>query len=1306
MSSSRTRDHKGSNSKKTKAELVQEVKELQDKIDLLTSELKLNDELLEGLNAHNENVAGMSKALRVSEARFNDVFENLADAVMILDSQCRLVYVNGELAKRAGMSKERLLGHVIWELWPSLVGSMQYDYYLKAMNDKTLSTCTTHSPVYDVWQEYRVFPWEEGIAIFARDITESKHAEIALQEKQEELEVQAEELESQSEELRANNEELERQIEERKRTEEALRESEDRERERAEELAAMLDAVPTPVIIAHDPECTHVTGNRAADELMKLPRGGEISLTAPPERRSHHYKAVKEGRELRLDELPIRRAAKGEDVKDFEYTLVFDDGTTRELVAYGTPLRDRKGNLRGAVHTLVDVTERKRAQEAVRVNLQRVHTILSGLSAAILLVTKDEFIEFANQEFCGYFHLNDTPAELIGLSASEMIAKIKDSYLNPDEAVARIGEIVRCDKPVRSEEVSLKGRTCLRDYIPIYLDGKLQGRLWVHLDISERKRAEEALLESQVLLRAVTDGSPDPIFVKDLQSRIMLGNPALLGVWGKPLEDVIGKNDRELYADPAIGEAIIANDRIVLESGRSQAIEEVVQTPDGLRTYLSTKTPYRNSKGEVIGIFGIARDITERKQAEIALQEKQEELEVQAEELEAQAEELRTNNEELQTQIEERRRVEEALRDSKAKLEAVFESISDAVFISDVGGNFVDFNEAFATFHKFRNKEECYKTLAEYPDYIDVYFDDGILAPLDMWAVPRALRGETVFNDEYMLRRKDTGERWWGSYSFGPIRDKNGNIVGSVVVGRDITERKRAEEALRESEAHRKVFEAVEVERRRLFDVLETMPAMVCLLTPDYHIAFANRAFRDKFGESHGRHCYEYCFGLAEPCEFCESYDVLKSGQPHHWEVTGPDGSVIEAHDYPFTDVDGSPLILEMDLDVTVRVRAEGAVRLAYAYNRSLIEASLDPLVTISPGGRIMDVNRATEMITGHSKERLIGTDFSEYFTEPEKAREGYLKVFNEGSVKDYPLEVRHCDGHLTPVNYNASVYQDKDGKVIGVFAAARDITERKKVESMLRDLNETLERRVAERTAELNEAKMQAELYLDLMGHDISNMHQIAMGQLELAQEVMDEAGGLKAEERELIETPLSTLNRSARLIANVRNLQSMRQGEFKEESIDLNDLLLNIVKEHEFMLPDGSIRFIGDGPRRVMANKLLHDVFSNLVGNAIKHSNGNGVNINIRLENASENGKNYYKVLVDDTGPGIQSDMKDKVFNRLQRGDSKARGMGLGLYIVKSLVESYHGKVWVEDRVQGDHTKGSRFVVLLPAVEGSNGC
>ena len=158
-------------------------------------------------------------------------------------------------------------------------------------------------------------------------------------------------------------------------------------------------------------------------------------------------------------------------------------------------------------------------------------------------------------------------------------------------------------------------------------------------------------------------------------------------------------------------------------------------------------------------------------------------------------------------------------------------------------------------------------------------------------------------------------------------------------------------------------------------------------------------------------------------------------------------------------------------IDITERKKAEEAIRLSNLYNRSLIETSLDPLVTIGRDGKITDVNNATEQITGYSRNDLIGTDFSDYFTEPENARKGYQQVFTDGEVRDYPLEIKHKEEHITPVLYNASVYRDEGGKVIGVFAAARDITERKKAEEALKKAYSSLEEKVKERTAELEEA-------------------------------------------------------------------------------------------------------------------------------------------------------------------------------------------------------------------------------------------
>ncbi len=163
------------------------------------------------------------------------------------------------------------------------------------------------------------------------------------------------------------------------------------------------------------------------------------------------------------------------------------------------------------------------------------------------------------------------------------------------------------------------------------------------------------------------------------------------------------------------------------------------------------------------------------------------------------------------------------------------------------------------------------------------------------------------------------------------------------------------------------------------------------------------------------------------------------------------DGSVIPISltVSPIYDQDGEIIgASSIARDITQLTRADASLREASEYARSLIEASLDPLVTISAEGKITDVNEATVKVTGIGRERLIGTDFSDYFTEPETAREGYRRVFAEGSVTDYPLTIRHRDGGLTDVLYGASVYRDAAGNVLGVFAAARDVTAQRRAEA------------------------------------------------------------------------------------------------------------------------------------------------------------------------------------------------------------------------------------------------------------------
>ncbi|MDD1616338.1 MAG: PAS domain S-box protein, partial [Methylococcaceae bacterium] len=197
---------------------------------------------------------------------------------------------------------------------------------------------------------------------------------------------------------------------------------------------------------------------------------------------------------------------------------------------------------------------------------------------------------------------------------------------------------------------------------------------------------------------------------------------------------------------------------------------------------------------------------------------------------------------------------------------------------------------------------------------------------------------------------------------------------------------------------------------------------------------------------------------------------VTTSLQPKHHLFLNAASAALGLHFANLQAAEHNSLLLAETSQQAAELRASAG------YARSLIEASLDPLVTIGVDGKIMDVNAATEKVTGVVRDQLIGSDFCDYFTEPDKARIGYQRVFFQGFVMDYPLAIRHHDGKITDVLYNASVYRDSDGKVAGIFAAARDITDKKRAEQKMLEQQESLLHSNAEMQAIAEELRSQSE--------------------------------------------------------------------------------------------------------------------------------------------------------------------------------------------------------------------------------------
>ena len=374
------------------------------------------------------------------------------------------------------------------------------------------------------------------------------------------------------------------------------------------------------------------------------------------------------------------------------------------------------------------------------------------------------------------------------------------------------------------------------------------------------------------------------------------------------------------------------------------------------------------------------------------------------------------------------------------------------------------------------------------------------------------------------------------------------------------------------------------------------------------------------------------------------------------------------------------------------RKKAEAEVRSASLYARSLIEASLDPLVTISTDGKVMDVNRATEEVTGISRDRLIGTDFADYFTEPEKAREGYENAFMHGSVKNYPLALRHISGWITDVIYNASTYTDEKGKVKGVFATARDVTVLKKAETALKTAHRALDDQVKHQLAKLEAANKDLDSFAYSVSHDLRAPLRAIDGFSKMLLKKTGER--LNRDEMDLIGVIRDNVQKMGQLLDGLLALSHVGRESISFATIDMLQLAGEVWQSLQQTSPSRRIELtMAPLPPAYGDIRLIRQVMMNLLTNAIKFTQKNEVSL-ISIGGTANCSENVY--CVRDNGAGF--DMKNcgklfGVFNRLHSED-EYEGTGVGLAIVQRIINRHGGRVWAE----GKEHEGAVFYFSLP--------
>ncbi|HEV2292911.1 MAG TPA: PAS domain S-box protein [Tepidisphaeraceae bacterium] len=369
----------------------------------------------------------------------------------------------------------------------------------------------------------------------------------------------------------------------------------------------------------------------------------------------------------------------------------------------------------------------------------------------------------------------------------------------------------------------------------------------------------------------------------------------------------------------------------------------------------------------------------------------------------------------------------------------------------------------------------------------------------------------------------------------------------------------------------------------------------------------------------------------------------------------------------------------------TERMLLDQAVRDQQFYTRSLIESNIDALITTDPRGIITDVNKQMEALTGCTRDELIGAPFKDYFTNPERAEAAIKLVLGEKKVTDYELTARNRDGTETVVSYNATTFHDRDRKLRGVFAAARDVTERKRYEQSLQ---------------QANRAKS---VFLANMSHEIRTPMNAILGFSQLMLRDQD----LTPRQCQY----LGTINRSGEhLLALINDILEMSKIEAGRTTLNLSTFDLPVLlKDLEMMFRvrtdekklSFTVEQIGQVPQYIVADvNKLRQVFINVLGNAVKFTETGGICLRVLADRDQATGPSL-RIEIEDSGPGISLDDQDKLFRHFEQtksGQQAGTGTGLGLAISQEFVRLMGGAITVNSNVG----KGSVFVIQLPLKEG----
>src|SRR5579864_2102964 len=760
-------------------------------------------------------------------------------------------------------------------------------------------------------------------------------------------------------------------------------------------------------------------------------------------------------------------------------------------------------------------------------------------------------------------------------------------------------------------------------------DGQLQGVFAAARDITSQKQLDQQLREQQYYLRGLIESSVDGLITVDPDGFITDINDRMCEMTGNNRAELLGTPFSDYFTDP---ERAREGVRQTFEVG---SVTEYALTLLGRSRRLLqvsfNASVFKDQTGKLQGILASARDITDRV------------------------------------------RLEEQLREQQTYLRGLIESSLDGLITVDPEGFITDLNEQMCRVSGYTREELIGSQFKQ-------YFTDPLHADA---GVKRTFAGEMVTNYELVLKSK-TGRKATVSFNASIFRSADGRVQGIFASARDISEQARLQTQLVEQQAYNR-------------SLIEASPDALFAIAPDGTITDVNEGAERLTGHPRKGLVNSRFAGLfTEPEQARQGVtQTLAERRVIGYELTlitrYGRRIVVSFNAGVFTDAAGKPLgILAAARDITSQKELESQLRDSQFYTRSLIESNIDALMTTDPLGIITDVNEQMKTLTGYSREELIGSPFKQYVGDPSRAEEGIRQVLREGRVTNYELTVRSREGSATVVSYNATTFYDQAGKLQGVFAAARDVTERKRFEQTLQEKN-----------VELEQASMAKDRFLSSMSHELRTPLNAIIGYTGTL--LMRLPGPLTTDQEKQLKTIRSSGGHLLSLINDLLDLAKIESGKVElnpqhvvcQEVID--EVITSLLPLAQAKSLEFKANFEGETPLAIRTDRrAFRQILINLASNGIKFTDEGTVTVELRRWQA--NGRAMVAISVVDTGIGIKPEDQTRLFQAFEQVHSGRRteGTGLGLHLCSKLAGLIQGRVEFES----EFGKGSRFTLLLPEI------